>query len=147
MRRTLAALALVLASGPGPAQAEDAVVRYRIVGDAVPAPLTASVGDAERGRRIVTSRDFNCVLCHVVPDSDAQFAGNVGPSLAGVGQRLNPSQLRLRVVDQTRINPDTVMPAYHRVEGLNRVAQRYRGKPVLAARDVEDVVAYLSTLK
>jgi sulfur-oxidizing protein SoxX len=145
--RALAALVLVLAGGFAGAQDEGALVRYRIVGDGVPVPLTESAGEAARGRRIVTSRDFNCVLCHVVPDGDAQFAGNVGPSLAGVGRRLSASQLRLRVVDQTRINPDTVMPPYYRVQGLNRVAQGYRGKPVLGAQDVEDVVAYLSTLK
>lgn len=143
----MTAAALVFAWGTGSAGAEDALVRYRVQGDAIPAPLTAEPGNAERGRQIVVSRDVNCVLCHAVPDSDERFTGNIGPTLSGVARRLTPSQLRLRVVDQTRINRDTAMPAYYRVDGLNEVAQRYRGKPVLTAQEVEDVVAYLSTLK
>jgi sulfur-oxidizing protein SoxX len=73
--------------------------------------------------------------------------GNVGPPLAGVGARLDAAALRTRIEDSTRLNPDTIMPSYHRVEGLERVAAEYRGKPVLTAQQVEDVVAYLGTLK
>ena len=72
--------------------------------------------------------------------------GNVGPPLAGVGARLSAGELRLRVVDSTRVNPDSVMPPYHRTDGLNRVAVLYRGEPVLNAQQVEDVVAYLRGL-
>ena len=73
--------------------------------------------------------------------------GNVAPALAGVGSKLSAAQLRLRVADSTRVNPDTPMPAYYRTEGLAQVAQAYRGKPILSAQQVEDVVAYLVTLK
>ena len=114
--------------------------------DALDAPLTASPGDAVRGRAIVTGREGNCLLCHALPESGERFMGNVAPPLSRVASRLDAGQIRLRVVDPTRVNPDAVMPAYHRVHDLDQVAQPYRGKPVLGAQQVEDVVAYLLTL-
>lgn len=114
--------------------------------DALDAPLTATPGDAARGREIVTGRDGNCLLCHALPETGLRFMGNVAPPLTGVSSRLSAGQIRIRVVDPTRVNPDAVMPAYHRVNDLDQVAQAYRGKPVLSAQQVEDVVAYLSTL-
>ena len=89
----------------------------------------------------------NCLLCHAMPFPAERFQGDLGPPLAGVGARLAEGQLRLRMVDSTRLNPDTIMPAYHRVDGLARVAAAFRGKPVLTAQQVEDVVAYLLTLR
>lgn len=119
-----------------------------VVGDGVPQPLAAEAGDAARGRALLVARDSaNCVLCHALPDPAVRFAGNVGPALAGVGARLTPAQLRLRIADSSRLDPDTVMPSYYRVDGLDRVAAQYRGRPVLTAREVEDVVAYLGTLR
>jgi sulfur-oxidizing protein SoxX len=123
-----------------------ALVPYRVEGDAIPAPLAAP-GDPERGREIVFGREGNCLLCHAVPDAGKRPMGNLGPPLAGAGTRLSEGQLRLRIVDSTRLNPDTVMPSYYRVEGLERVAEPWRGKPVLTAQQVEDVVAYLRTLR
>jgi L-cysteine S-thiosulfotransferase len=121
-------------------------VRYTVVGDAIPQPLTAEPGDAARGRKVVTNRDVGaCLLCHAVPGERA--SGNIAPALAGVGARLSAAQLRLRVIDSSRVNPDTPMPAYYRIEGLTQVAAAYRGKPVLSAQQVEDVVAFLATLK
>ena len=76
-----------------------------------------------------------------------RFAGDVGPSLAGVGTRFTIPQLRLRVADNIRIHPTTIMPSYYRTTGLDRVAQPYRGKTILSAQEVEDLVAYLGTLK
>ena len=76
-----------------------------------------------------------------------RVAGNVAPSLDGVGRRLSAAQLRLRVADIQRVNPTTVMPSYYRVEGLDRVAAEYRGKPILDAGQVEDIVSYLGSLK
>ena len=87
----------------------------------------------------------HCVLCHAAPGIDV--AGNVGPSLAGVGSRLTTGQLRLRVADISRVKADAVMPAFHRVDGLTRVAPEYQGKPVLDGQQVEDVVAWLETLR
>jgi sulfur-oxidizing protein SoxX len=123
------------------------VVPYRIEGDAIRAPLTGEPGDAARGRSIVLDRnEGGCILCHAVPDGP-RFMGDIAPPLAGVGARLSAAQLRLRVVDQSRLDPNTPMPSYYRLEGLHDVAPAYRGKPVLDARQVEDVVAYLQTLR
>lgn len=118
-----------------------------VTGDAIPAPLSPTPGDAARGRNVMAGRDANCLLCHAVPESGERFMGNVAPPLSGVGARLNAAQLRLRVVDLSRLNRDTVMPSYYRVSGLTRVAEMYRGKPILTAQEVEDVVAYLQTLR
>jgi len=120
-------------------------VELQVVADTVPEPLAAA-GDAKRGRALIVAREAaNCVLCHAVPD--VRFAGDVGPTLAGVGKRLTPAQLRLRVADNLRVNPASVMPSYYRTEGLDRVAAAYAGRPILTAQEVEDVVAYLGTLQ
>lgn len=124
----------------------DVLVPYRVEGDSIPAPLAAS-GDPARGREIVVGREGNCLLCHAVPDAGRRPMGNLAPPLAGAGKRLNEGQLRLRVVDSMRLNPDTVMPSYYRVDGLERVAEPWRGKPILTAQQIEDVVAYLLTLR
>lgn len=120
---------------------------YTVTGDTIPAPLAPTPGDSARGRAVMAGRDANCLLCHAVPESGERFMGDVAPPLSGVGARLSAAQLRLRVVDQSRLNRDTVMPSYYRVSGLNRVAEGYRGKPILTAQQIEDVVAYLQTLR
>jgi len=113
--------------------------------DEMRASLAAS-GDATRGREVFVSREGgHCVLCHAVPGMD--MAGDGGPSLAGVGARLNAAQIRLRVADITRVKPDAAMPSFHRTEGLNRVAAGHSGKTALTGQQVEDVVAYLAALK
>ena len=127
--------------------APDTVAPYRVEGDAIRGRLTPAPGDAGRGKQVVVSRDSNCLLCHAVPDSGARFMGNIGPSLDGVGSQLNEGQLRLRIVDSARLNRDTIMPSYYRVDGLNQVGEAWRGKPVLTAQQVEDTVAYLLTLR
>ncbi len=119
-----------------------------VVGDAIPAPLTDQAGDADRGRRIVADRGTGlCLLCHSGPFPEVKLQGNVAPDLAGSGARLSEGQLRLRIVDSSRVRPDTIMPPYFRTENLSRVAPAFRGKTVLTAQQVEDVVAYLKTLK
>jgi len=116
--------------------------------DAIPSSLTGTTGDAARGRAIVLDRHVGlCLLCHSGPFPEEQFQGNLAPSLAGVGARLSPGQIRLRIVDSSRVNPDTIMPAYFRTENLARVAPAYRGKTVLNAQQIEDIVAFLVTLK
>ena len=120
---------------------------YPIEQGAIHTPL-AGAGDAARGRAIVLSRESgNCFLCHAFPDAEGSPAGNLGPAMAGVGARLNAGQLRLRVVDSSRINAQSIMPAYYRVEGLTQVAAAFRGKSLLNAQQVEDVVTYLTQLK
>jgi sulfur-oxidizing protein SoxX len=128
--------------------AEPALVAYRIVDSQIAAPLTSEAGDPARGKAAVLSREGgNCFLCHTVPDAGETPLGNIGPPLAGVGKRLSAAQLRLRLVDSTRINPASVMPAYYRIDGLQRVASAYAGKPLMSAQQIEDVIAYLLTLR
>jgi sulfur-oxidizing protein SoxX len=120
---------------------------YQIEQGEIRAPL-AGTGDPVRGRTVVLSRESgNCFLCHLFPDADGVPAGNLAPPMAGVGARMSAGQLRLRVVDSGSINAQSIMPAYYRVEGLMQVAVAYRGKPLLTAQQVEDVVAYLAQLK
>lgn len=108
-------------------------------------PLAAA-GDAARGRAVFVAREGgHCVLCHAAPG--VAVAGDVGPALGGIGSRLTAGQIRYRVVDITRVNPDAVMPAFHRTEGLSRVAAQHAGRPVLSAQQVEDVVAWLASLR
>ena len=119
---------------------------YRIDGDGILVPLSGLSGNAERGRALVVARDpANCVLCHGVPG--IAVAGDLGPPLAGVGARFSVAQLRLRVVDEQQVDPRTMMPSYYRIEGLSAVSAEYRGRPILDAQAVEDVVAYLATLR
>ena len=129
--------AFVLAAYALPAAAQDAIEK----------PLAAK-GDAARGRAIVASRQVGlCLLCHGGPFPGEAMAGNLAPSLQGVGRRLSEGQLRLRIVDSSRVNPQTIMPPYYRTTGLERVAPAFRDKPVFDAQQVEDVVAFLATLR
>jgi sulfur-oxidizing protein SoxX len=117
-------------------------------GDSIPASLTGAKGDPARGRAIVANRQVGlCLLCHGGPIPEERFQGNLAPDLASVGARLSEGQIRLRIVDSTRVNPQSIMPAYYKSEGLTRVAPAYRGKTVLTPEQIEDVVAYLITLK
>ena len=125
----------------------DAPAPYRAEGDAIRNPLSQAPADAARGREVVLGRDTNCLLCHAVPDGGGRAMGNLAPPLSGVGARLSEGQLRLRIVDSMRLNRDTIMPSYYRLEGLNQVAAAWRGKPVLTAQQVEDIVAFLLTLR
>ena len=116
--------------------------------DALSEPLTQVAGDATRGRSVVANRSLSlCLLCHSGPLPEVQFQGDLAPSLAGAGARWTAAQLRLRLVDSRQINPQTIMPAYHALSGLTRVAAAWRDQPILSAQQIEDVIAYLSTLQ
>ena len=131
-----------------PASAEEGLRPFSVVGDTIPASLTGAAGDAERGLKIVTNRQVGlCLLCHAGPYPQERFQGTMAPDLTGAGARWNEGQLRLRVVDAAKINPETIMPPYYRVDGLTRVAPGFRGKTILSAEQIEDVVAYLMTLR
>ena len=136
MPALLATVALLASLG---AQAAD---------DSIERPLTDQPGDATRGRAIVANRQVGlCLLCHTGPIAEERFQGSLAPNLAGAGSRLSEGQLRMRLVDSRRVNPQTIMPAYFRTEGFTRVGAAWQGKTVLAAQQVEDVVAYLRTLQ
>jgi sulfur-oxidizing protein SoxX len=147
MIRRPALAAMIVAVFCVPAAGQPALVPYEVIGDAIPKPLTDTPGDPARGRAIVVKRDSTCLLCHSGPFPGERFQGDLAPNLKGTGARWSEGQLRLRLVDATRLNPATIMPSYYRIDGLVRVARSYAGKPVLAAQQIEDVVAYLKTLK
>ncbi len=143
-RGILAGFGLVTAVAAAPAQVAAPVV----AGDAIEAPLTATPGNAMRGRAIVADRRVGlCLLCHSGPFPEEAFQGDLAPSLAGAGSRLDAGQLRLRLVDSRRLNPASLMPSYHRADGLQRVGSAWQGRPILDAQQIEDVVAFLQTLK
>jgi sulfur-oxidizing protein SoxX len=120
---------------------------YVVTGDSIVESLTGAPGDPTRGRALVLERANTCILCHSGPFPEEKFQGDLAPSLSGSGSRWSVGQLRLRLVDATRLNPGTIMPSYYRVDGLDRVAQPWRGKPILSAGQIEDIVAYLATLR
>ena len=131
----------------GTVSSDDKLVPYRMVDGAIPAPLTAQPGDPERGRQVVRDRDGgDCTICHAMPLPQREFHGTIGPPLDGIGSRTTAGALRLRLVDPKALNPATIMPAYYKIEGLNRVLDRYRTRPILSAQQIEDAIAYLLTL-
>lgn len=139
-----AVVALCGSAWAAPVQTET----YQVVGDAIPSPLGGLVGDASRGRALVTDRRAGlCLLCHSGPFPEERFQGDLSTDLSGAGSRWSPGQLRLRLADARRLNPDTVMPAYHRTAGLRQVAGAWQGRPIFSAQQVEDVVSFLETLK
>jgi sulfur-oxidizing protein SoxX len=139
---------LLSAALTAPARSGDSLRAYLIVGDAIPRPLTGEPGDAARGQAIVTNRQQGlCLLCHTGPFPEPTFQGTLAPSLAGAGSRWSAGQLRLRIVDASRLNPNTIMPPYYRTDDLTRVAPSYAGKPILSAEQIEDVIAFLATLR
>ena len=143
-----AVLAGAVAGACQGASAEEALRPFTVVGDAIPVSLTGTRGDPARGRAIALDRRLGgCLLCHTGPFPEEKFQGNLAPDLDGVALRLSEGQLRLRVVDPTRLNADTIMPAYYRVAGFFRVGNAWRGKPILTAEQIEDVVAFLLTLR
>jgi sulfur-oxidizing protein SoxX len=140
----LLAAPLFALSGSADAQA---LRPYTVVGDAIPEPLAAARGDPARGRALVVERSSTCILCHSGPFPEQKFQGDLAPDLAGSGRRWSEGQLRLRLVDASRLNDATIMPSYYRVDGLQRVGNSWRGKPILSAEQIEDIVAYLVTLR
>ena len=146
--RARVAIAAGLAAFVGADAAQAQLRPFAIVDDAIPQSLTGAPGDPARGRAIVASRQVGlCLLCHSGPFPEERFQGDLAPSLAGAGSRSTEGQLRLRIVDASRLNSATIMPPYYRTDGLARVAANFRGKPVLTAEQIEDVVAYLTTLR
>lgn len=150
MRRSLAA-AFALSLATGGVCAQEPVkepIKLDIVNDSLPKSLTGAPGNAEAGKKVFLTRTLgNCLACHQVTSlKSEEFHGEFGPSLDGVAGRYTEAQLRLIVADPKRIFNDTVMPAFFKNEGLNRVRPEFAGKSILTAAQVEDVVAFLKTL-
>ncbi|MBT9488071.1 MAG: sulfur oxidation c-type cytochrome SoxX [Rubrivivax sp.] len=110
--------------------------------------VAALVGDPVQGQAIASSRSTGlCVLCHAMPGVPAVHSGNIGPDLAGVGARYPRALLRERLLMPERFNPQTVMPAPLRSDGLQRVAAARAGQGVLTPQQTADVLAWLETLQ
>jgi len=142
--------ATVMLGGLSMQSLADQPVAYEIVDDeAIPTSLTGSPGDPAKGRETFINRKLgNCLGCHAVTELEAEpFHGEVGPPLDGVADIYGEGELRLRVVNPKVVNPDTIMPGFYVVDGLHRVAGDFQGKTILSADQVEDIVAYLMTLK
>jgi sulfur-oxidizing protein SoxX len=140
-----AGLMLVPLAGAAQTVSDATLVPYTIVRDGIPASLTGVAGDPAAGRRTIEDRKLgNCASCHVLPFA-TDDPGTIGPDLRGIGSVLTPAQLRLRLVNTKRIDPQTIMPAYYRVDGLQSVSAAFAGKPILTAQQIEDVVAFLAS--
>ncbi len=116
---------------------------------AVEAPLTSQAGDAVEGRKVFANRkQGNCLACHMNADlSEESFHGEVGPPLDGVGDRWEVAELRGIVTNAKMMFEGTIMPAFYIDSGYTRPLDDFAGKSILTAQQVEDVVAYLTTLK
>lgn len=148
MKQVALGVGLLLVGGLSAGFADEAFGPYAVRGDAVPAQLAGRAGDVARGAALIGDRHKSlCVLCHSGPFPDAHLQGDLGPSLAGIGARLTQGQIRLRVIDMKSLNPASIMPSYHRPLVAGRIAVAWRGRPILDAGEVEDLVAYLSSLK
>ena len=142
------ALAALSAAAPLAGGTAQELPPFSVAGDGIAKSLTGARGNSERGRAIVTNRQLGmCLLCHSGPFAEERLQGTLAPDLKGAGGRWTEAQLRLRIVDAALVNPATIMPPYYRLHGLERVAASFRGKPILTAEQIEDVVAFLATLK
>jgi len=120
---------------------------YKIVDSTIPASLTGKPGDPVKGKKLAISRKKgNCLACHVMPIPEQQFHGEVGPDLSGVASYMSEAEMRMRIVDPKIINPDTIMPSFLKVP-TNRVLKKFQGKTIISDQDVEDIIAYMMTLK
>lgn len=144
----LTASAMLAATTATMSTAEE-LVSYKVVDDTIPESLTGQPGDAANGRKLYLNRKKgNCLACHATKDmADEPFHGNVGPPMDGVASRYSEAELRMRIVNPKVVNPDTIMPAFYRADGFHRVMKDFQGKTVISAQDVEDIIAYLMTMK
>ena len=148
MSKRACVIAMTACLAVSAASAQTTLRPFEVTGDSIPKSLTGMKGDPARGRAVVANRQVGlCLLCHTGPIPEEKFQGTLAPDLKGAGTRWSEGQLRYRIVDASRANPDTIMPPYYRVHDLTQVAPAFAGKPILTAEQVEDVVAYLATLK
>jgi len=116
---------------------------------AVAMSLTGVAGDPAKGREVAMNRKLgNCLACHMNEDmAEQSFHGEVGPPLDGAADRWSEAELRGIVSNSKMVFEDTIMPAFYRDTGFTRPLDKFEGKSILDAQQVEDVVAYLLTLK
>lgn len=120
---------------------------YKVIDDTIPQSLTGKAGDPIAGKKIAINRKKgNCLACHVMPIPEEQFHGNIGPDLGEIANKMTAAEVRIRLVDPKLLNPDTIMPAFLK-PGTTRVMKKFIGKTLLKPQEVEDVIAYLMTLK
>ena len=143
------ALGLVLGLSIGTGAMAQELIKFEVKdGESIVKSLTGKKGDAKKGRETAIHRKKgNCLACHVLPIPEQPFHGKIGPDLNGVASRYTAGEIRLRIVDPKIINEDTIMPAFYKKDGLHRVLKKFVGKTLVSAQDVEDMVAYLMTLK
>jgi sulfur-oxidizing protein SoxX len=123
------------------------MISYKVVGKSIPKSLTGKPGDPKKGLKTAVNRKKgNCLACHTLPNVKQADHGEIGPPLMGVAKRYKESELRLRLVNPKKINPDSIMPSYYRSSGYTRVQKKWKGKTIISAQDVEDILAYLKTL-
>ena len=148
MARAALAVGAALACAPLAGRAQGGAGAGFDTATGIAQPLHERPGDPRRGRTIVASRQLGlCLLCHRAPIPEERFQGDIGPDLAGAGDRWTSAQLRLRLADPQRLNPGSLMPSYFRTDHLRQVAPTWRGRTVLAADEIEDVIAYLAGLR
>jgi len=141
------AMGLALAGSLAVGAEAQEMASFTVVDSTIPASLTGTPGDAANGKKVVIDRKKgNCLACHEMPIPEQQFHGKTGPSLHGIGANQTEAQLRMRLVDPKVINADTMMPSFYKT-GQHRVLKGFEGKTILSAQEVEDVIAYLITLK
>ena len=145
---TALGIALSFALSTNAIAAEKMMIKYIVKDLAIAKSLTGKPGDVANGRKLAINRkQGNCLACHVMPIPEQPYHGNVGPDLMDVASRLSAGEIRLRIVNPKVFNPDTIMPAFYRKDGFVRVLKKFKGKTMLSASDVEDLVAYTMTLK
>ena len=150
VKRTLAvaAIGISLALLLSPPASAAGSVKYHINNDTIAESLTGKAGDPVNGRKLAINRKKgNCLACHSMPIPEQAFHGNIGPDLKGVSNRYSEGELRLRIVNPKVLNSETIMPAFYKTDGFNRVIKKFMGKTIISAQEVEDIVAYLMTLK
>ncbi len=139
---------IILPTASGNAQAGN-MINYKVENHSILQPLNGLAGDPDRGRLLVRNKNKgNCLSCHQLPIPEDDFHGTIGPSLYTIADKFNAAQLRIRIADMKLINPFTIMPGYYKsTKKINRIAAQYAGKTILSAQQLEDIIAYLLTLK
>lgn len=120
---------------------------FKVVDDTIPVSLTGKAGDPAAGKKLaIHKKKGNCLACHVMPIPEQQFHGNIGPDLSEIGNNMSAAEMRIRLADPKLLNPGTIMPAFLK-PGTTRVMKKFVGKTILKPQEVEDIIAYLMTLK